>query len=100
MVPPPRPDTCSMENRPANLGGHASVADGVIIAYWLADGYVIGLPVAALAGTWNPLIVFLGAGGIGTSINPGAGRWVKSAGKNWARGSSGRRDETQPGTGR
>ena len=50
-----------MDNRPANIGGHASVAAGVIVAYWLADGYVIGLPVAALAATWNPLIVYLGA---------------------------------------
>ena len=68
-----------MENRGANVGGHASVAAGVIVAYWLADGYVIGLPVAALAATWNPLIVFLGAVTIVISINLAACRWINAA---------------------
>ena len=40
-----------MEYQRADIGGHASVVAGVIVAYWLADGYVIGLPVAALAAT-------------------------------------------------
>jgi hypothetical protein len=84
-----------MENRPANLSGHASLAAGVIVVYWLADGYVIGLPVAALAATWNPLIVFLGAVTIVTSINLAACRWINAAWNSWAGGSSGARIERQ-----
>jgi hypothetical protein len=84
-----------MENRPANLGGHASVAAGVIVAYWLADGYVIGLPVVALAATWNPLIVFVGAVAIVISINLAACRWINTAWSSWASGSSGARIERQ-----
>ena len=84
-----------MENRPANIGGHASVAAGVIVAYWLADGYVIGLPVAALAATWNPLIVYLGAVTIVISINLAACRWINAAWSSWASGSSGARIERQ-----
>jgi hypothetical protein len=84
-----------MENRPANIGGHASVAAGAIVAYWLADGYVIGLPVAALAATWNPLIVFLGAVAIVISINLAACRWINAAWSSWASGSSGARIERQ-----
>jgi hypothetical protein len=79
-----------MENRRANLGGHTSVAAGVIVAYWLADGYVIGLPVAALAATWSPLIVFLGALAIVTSINLAACRWINAAWSSWASGSGAR----------
>ena len=63
-----------MEERRANVGGHASAAAGAIVAYWLADGYVIGLPVAALAAMWNPLIVFLAALAIVISINLAACR--------------------------
>jgi len=77
-----------MENRPANIGGHASVAAGVIVAYWLADGYVIGLPVAALAARWNPLIVFLVAVTIVIAINLAACRWINTAWSSWASGSS------------
>ena len=84
-----------MENRPANIGGHASVAAAMIVAYWLADGYVIGLPVAALAATWNPLIVFLGAVTIVISINLAACRWINAAWSSWANGSSGARIERQ-----
>ena len=84
-----------MENQGANLGGHASVAAGVIVAYWLADGYVIGLPVAALAATWNPLIVFLAAVTIVISINLAACRWINTAWSSWANGSSGARIERQ-----
>jgi hypothetical protein len=84
-----------MENRPANIGGHASVAAGVIVAYWLADGYVIGLPVAALAATWNPLIVFLGALTVVIAINLAACRWINAAWSSWVSGSSGVRIERQ-----
>jgi len=84
-----------MENRGANVGGHASVAAGVIVAYWLADGYVIGLPVAALAATWNPLIVFIGAVALVTAINLAACRWINAAWSSWASGSSGARIERQ-----
>jgi hypothetical protein len=84
-----------MENRPANLGGHASVAAGVIVAYWLADGYVIGLPVAALAATWNPLIVFLSGVAVVISINLAACRSINTAWSSWAEGSSGSRIERQ-----
>ena len=75
-----------MEDRGANVGGHASVAAGMIVAYWLADGYVIGLPVAALAATWNPLIVFIGAVALVTSINLAACRWINAAWTSWASG--------------
>jgi hypothetical protein len=84
-----------MENRGANVGGHASVAAGAIVAYWLADGYVIGLPVAALAATWNPLIVFLAAVALVTSINLAACRWINAAWSSWVSGSSGARIERQ-----
>jgi hypothetical protein len=82
-----------MEDERANIGGHASVVAGVIVTYWLADGYVIGLPVAALAATWNPLIVFLGALAIVISINLAACRWINTAWSSWASGSSGARME-------
>ena len=84
-----------MEDQRADIGGHASVVAGVIVAYWLADGYVIGLPVAALAAMWNPLIVFLGALAIVTSINLAACRWINTAWSSWASGSSGARIERQ-----
>ncbi len=84
-----------MENRPANLGGHASATAGVIVAYWLADGYVIGLPVAALAATWNPLIVFLAALTIVIAINLAACRWINAAWSSWVSGSSSARMERQ-----
>jgi hypothetical protein len=84
-----------MDDQRANIGGHASVAAGVIVAYWLADGYVIGLPVAALAAMWNPLIVFLGALTIVISINLAACRWINMAWSSWVSGSSGARIERQ-----
>jgi hypothetical protein len=85
-----------MEERRANVGGHASAAAGAIVAYWLAVGYVIGLPVAALAAMWNPLIVFLAALTIVISINLAACRWINTAWSSWASGSSGARIERQP----
>ncbi len=84
-----------MDDQRANVGDHGAVAAGVIVAYWLADGYVIGLPVAALAATWNPLIVFLGALAIVISINLAACRWINTAWSSWANGSSGARIERQ-----
>ncbi|HWH66589.1 MAG TPA: hypothetical protein VNS99_10825, partial [Gaiellales bacterium] len=84
-----------MEDQRADIGGHASVVAAVIVAYWLADGYVIGLPVAALAAMWNPLIVFLGALTIVVSINLAACRWINTAWSSWASGSSGARIERQ-----
>ena len=84
-----------MDDQRANVGGHASVAAGVIVAYWLADGYGVGLPVAALAAMWNPLIVFLGALTIVISINLAACRWINTAWSSWASGSSGARIERQ-----
>jgi hypothetical protein len=84
-----------MEEQRAEIGGHASVAAGAIVAYWLADGYVIGLPVAALAAIWNPPIVFLGAVALVVSINLAACRWINTAWSSWASGSSGARVERQ-----
>lgn len=84
-----------MEEQRAEIGGHASVAAGAIVAYWLADGYVIGLPVAALAAIWNPLIVFLGAVALVVSINLAACRWINTAWSSWASGTSGARVERQ-----
>jgi hypothetical protein len=84
-----------MEEHGANIGGHASVVAGVIVAYWLADGYVIGLPVAALAAMWNPLVVFLGALILVISINLAACRWINTAWSSWVSGSSGARIERQ-----
>src|SRR6476661_6690225 len=84
-----------MEDQQANIGGRTSIAAGVIVAYWLADGYVIGLPVAALAALWNPLTVFLGALTIVISINLAACRWINTAWSRWAGGSSGARIERQ-----
>jgi hypothetical protein len=82
-----------MDEQPADIGGHASVAAGLIVAYWLADGYVIGLPVAALAAVWNPLVVFLAALALVIAINLAACRWIDSAWTTWASGSSGARIE-------
>ena len=84
-----------MEERRANVGGHASVAAGAIVAYWLADGYVIGLPVAALAAMWNPVIAFVAALPIVISINLAACRWINTTWSSWASGSSGARIERQ-----
>jgi hypothetical protein len=95
MLSAAEPDTWSMEDEGTNVGGHASVAAGAIVAYWLADGYVIGLPVAALAAIWNPLIVFLAALTLATSINLVACRWINTAWSSWASGSSGARIERQ-----
>jgi hypothetical protein len=47
---------------------------------------VIGLPVAALAATWNPLIVFLGAVTIVISINLAARRWINAVWSSWTSG--------------
>jgi hypothetical protein len=58
----------------------------MIVSYWLADGCVIGLPVAALAATWNPLIVFLGAVTIVISINLAARRWINAVWSSWTSG--------------
>jgi hypothetical protein len=84
-----------MDDQQANIGGHASIAAGLIVTYWLADGYVIGLPVAALAAVWNPLIVFLGALILVVSINLAACRWINTAWSSWASGTSGARIERQ-----
>jgi hypothetical protein len=79
----------------AKIGGHTSAAAGAIVAYWLADGYVIGLPVVALAAFWNPLIVFLAALTIVVLINLAACRWINAAWSSWVGGSSGARIERQ-----
>ena len=84
-----------MEDQRANTSGHASVAAGVIVVYWLVDGYVIGLPVAASAAMWNPLIVFFGALTIVISINLAACHWINMTWSVWANGSSGARIERQ-----
>ena len=84
-----------MEDQPADIGGHSSAAAAAIVAYWLADGYVIGLPVAALAATWSPLVVFVAALAIVIPINLAACRWIEGAWSSWANGSSGARVERQ-----
>jgi hypothetical protein len=84
-----------MEHQRADTGGHASVAAGMIVAYWVADGYVIGPSVAAMAAIWSPLIVFLGALTMVVSINLAACRWINAAWTSWAGGSSGARIERQ-----
>ena len=84
-----------MEHRHENTDGHASLVAGAIVTYWLADGYVIGLPVAALAAVWNPLIVFPVAVAIVSAINLAACRWIDTAWSSWAGGSSGARIERQ-----
>ena len=83
-----------MEDR-AKIGGHASIAAGAIVAYWLADGYVIGLPVLALAALWNPLIVFIAALTTVVLINLAACHWINTAWSSWVSGSSGARIELQ-----
>ena len=88
-------DTCTVEDQPAKVGGHVSMAAGAIVAYWLADGYVIGLPVAALAATWSPVIVFLAGLAVVIPINFAACRWINGAWSSWANGSSGARIERQ-----
>jgi hypothetical protein len=84
-----------MDEQRADIGGHASMVAGIIVAYWLLDGYVIGLPVLALAATWNPLIVFLAGVAIVLSINLAACRWINTAWSSWADGPSGARIERQ-----
>src|SRR3954463_1329493 len=95
MVTALPPDTRPMEDQQANVHGRASVAAGLIVGYWLADGYIIGLPVAALAATWNPLIVFLAGVAVVISINLVACRFINTAWSSWANGSSGARIERQ-----
>src|SRR5262245_30249283 len=95
MPATPLPDTGLMDDQRLESGGHASLAAGAIVAYWLADGYVIGLPVAALAATWNPLIVFPVAVALVTVINVVACRWINTAWSSWSTGSSGARIERQ-----
>ena len=56
---------------------------------------MIGLPVAALAAMWNPLIVFLVALTIVIAINLAACRWINTAWSSWASGSSGAHVERQ-----
>ena len=84
-----------MEDQGAGVRGHASVAAGAIVAYWLADGYVVGLPVAALAATRDPLVVFVGAVTIVVSVNLAACRWINTSWSTWASGTSGARIERQ-----
>jgi hypothetical protein len=90
-----RSDTSTVEQQRADIGGHGSVAAVAIVAYWLADGYVIGLPVAVLAAAWNPLAVFAGALAVVVSINLAACRWINAAWASWAGGTSGARVERQ-----
>src|SRR4051794_13201096 len=93
MVRARRPDTSAMDDQHAKLGGHPSVAAGLILGYWLADGYVIGLPVAVLAATWNPGLVFLAGVAVVIAINLVACRWINTAWSAWANGASGARME-------
>ena len=97
MVRARRPDTSAMDDQEANLGGHPSAAAALILGYWLADGYVIGLPVAVLAATWNPVLVFLAGVAVVISINLAACRWINTAWSAWANGASGARMERQLG---
>src|SRR4051794_13117218 len=89
------PDTSAVEDQPADNRGYASVTASAIVAYRMADGYVIGLPVAALAAIWNPLIVFLSGLAIVISINLAACRWIDTAWSSWAGGTNGARIERQ-----
>jgi len=73
----------------------AGIAGGLIAAYWLADGYVIGLPVAGAAAVWNPWTVFLATVAVVLPINLAACRWIDTAWSSWAGGSSGARIEKQ-----
>jgi hypothetical protein len=84
-----------MDDQQADIGGHASLVAGLIAAYWLSDGYIIGLPVAVLAATWNPLIVFVVGAALVISINLAACRWINTAWTSWASGRSGARVERQ-----
>jgi hypothetical protein len=86
-----------MDDHEARTVGRTSVAGGLVAAYWLADGYVIGLPVAGLAAMWNPWIVFAGAFAVVLGINLVACRWIDTAWSSWANGSSGARVERQLG---
>jgi len=95
MAAAPFPDIRTMEDQRADIGSHASVVAGAIVAYWLLDGYVIGLPVLALAATWNPLIVFLVAVTIVIAVNLVACHWINTAWSSWANGPSGARIERQ-----
>jgi hypothetical protein len=71
------------------------VTGGLIAAYWLADGYVIGLPVAALAAFWNPLIVFVAALAVVIPINLAACSWIDREWSTWSGGSGGARIQKQ-----
>ena len=84
-----------MEQQRPVTDGHASIAAAAIVGYWLVDGYLIGLPAAALAAAWNPLIVFATAFALTTTVNLAACRWINSAWSAWASGSSGARMERQ-----
>src|SRR4029079_6876766 len=95
MAPASRPDSSPVEDQPTDIRGHASVAASAIVAYWLADGYVIGLPVAALAAILNPLIGFLEPLTIVISMSLAASRWTATAWSSWAGGTSGARIERQ-----
>jgi hypothetical protein len=88
-------DTFLMDNRETGTIHRSGLAGGLVVGYWLVDGYLIGLPVAALAALWNPWIVFAGVLAIVIPINLAACRWIDTAWGTWSTGASGARIQRQ-----
>lgn len=65
---------------------HTTAAGTAIAAYWLLDGYVIGIPTVVLAAWLNPLIVFAVAAVIMITINLWACGWIDRSWDTWAGG--------------
>jgi hypothetical protein len=65
---------------------HKTAAGTAIAAYWLLDGYVIGIPTVILAAWLNALIVFAVAAVIMITINLWACGWIDREWDTWAGG--------------
>jgi hypothetical protein len=59
---------------------HAGLFGSLVLAYWLLDGLVFGIPVVILAAWLNPLVVFIVAAAVLVPLNIVCCRWLD---RNW-----------------
>ena len=71
---------------PVRTTAHSTAAGTAIAAYWLLDGYVIGIPTVVLAAWLNALIVFAVVAVIMITINLWACGWIDRQWDAWAGG--------------
>ena len=71
---------------PVRTTAHNTAAGTAIAAYWLLDGYVIGIPTVVLAAWLNALIVFAVVAVIMITINLWACGWIDRQWDAWAGG--------------